>query len=234
MTREMTLSILIPVYNEQKTLEEVLNRILSIHWKFEVEIIVIDDASTDGSGKILELFEQRIILLKHESNSGKGACIRNALRICRGQFIIIQDADLEYSPEEIPLLVDTALAGPFDVIYGSRFKNLLDKSSMYQSFYLGNKFLTWLANKATGKNLTDMETCYKLISREALEKIELHENGFGIEPEITCKLAKLADLNWSEVPITYHARTIQEGKKIKWSDGFKAVFIIIKIAYFEV
>lgn len=230
---EILLSIIIPVYNEEKTLPEILERVLSIQWEFEVEIIVVDDGSTDDSSKILKSFKDQFIILKHDTNLGKGACIKSSLEVCVGEFIIIQDADLEYYPEEIPKLVDVALSGPFDVVFGSRFKNLIDKSSMYRSFYLGNLFLTWLTNMVTGKHLTDMETCFKLVRRKVVKNIKLFENGFGIEPEMTCKLAKIASLKWEEIPIKYHARSVQEGKKIKWSDGFKAVFIILKTSYLE-
>jgi len=222
------LSIIIPVFNEEATLEEILTRVLSITWSHPVEIIVVDDHSKDRSPEILERFKDRVSVIRHRRNRGKGACIQTALNICRGEYVVIQDADLEYSPEELNLLVQAVDEGGYDVVYGSRFREKKNSFSQYRSFYWGNQFLTWLTNRMTRLRLTDMETCYKLIRRQLLNGLSFNENGFGIEPEITCKLAKLKGLRWKEVAITYRGRSRKEGKKIKWSDGVKAVYIILK------
>ena len=227
------LSILIPVYNERAYLTECIKRVMAVKLpnSLEREIIMIDDASTDGSSKLAdELAKQYpdVISVYHqEKNQGKGAAIRKAIELMQGEYAIIQDADLEYDPREYNVMLRPVLEGMADVVYGSRFAASPMRRVMNFHHQLGNKFLTFLSNCCTGLNLTDMETCYKLFKAEILKTIPLRSNRFGIEPEITAKIAK-RDCVVYEVPISYCGRSYSEGKKIGAKDGFKAIYTILK------
>ncbi|MBW7877441.1 MAG: glycosyltransferase family 2 protein [Candidatus Cloacimonetes bacterium] len=226
----MFLSILIPVYNEERTLLNLLQTVLQ-NLPPQTEVIVVNDASTDQSVTILQEFQTRAHILHQPTNKGKGAAIRRGLEVARGRYVLIQDADLEYSPTDYPNLLQPLYEGKADIVYGSRFLKHGRRGS-YLTFYIANRFLTCLTNLCTGLKLTDMETCYKVLPLEALKALDLKENGFGIEPEITCRLARHTSLRFLEVPIQYMSRTHSEGKKIKWRDGFKAVYQILKYSFF--
>ncbi len=221
----MKLSVLIPVYNEKGTIKEILRRIKGVD--LEKEIIVVDDGSTDGMSEILkEIKEKDIKILSHPRNMGKGAAIRTALGYVTGDALIIQDADLEYDPEDYHTLLEPIKNGKADVVYGSRF---LGKGScnLLPSHYLANRLLTFLSNMFNSLHLSDMETCYKMIKKEVLRDIRLEEKGFGFEPEITAKLAK-KEVRICEVPISYYGRSYGAGKKIGWKDGFWTLWCILK------
>jgi glycosyltransferase involved in cell wall biosynthesis len=224
--QNFTLSIIVPAYNEKYTLQAAVEAIAAT--PFKNEIIVIDDGSTDGTIEILQNLKQVDIKpIFHEKNFGKGRAIRTGLSKATGDIILIQDADLEYDPAEYPVLLAPILSGKADVVYGSRFRGHGAHRVLYFWHYLGNKFLTLLSNFFTNLNLTDMESCYKVFTREALAGIELKENRFGFEPEITAKIAKKR-LRIYEVPISYYGRTYEQGKKINWHDGLWALWCIIK------
>jgi glycosyltransferase involved in cell wall biosynthesis len=230
------LSIIIPVYNEEKTVEQLLARVaeLQLTEGFEKQIIVVNDASRDGSLAGIERFikacSQEITFLNHRENRGKGAAIRTALSAAKGDYIIIQDADLELEPRDINLLLSEAVNNQKDVVYGSRF---LKKSSTQKITlsYLANQFLTWLTGALVGKKITDMETCYKLIKSEWIKSVDLKEDRFGFEPEITMRLLRQKNIRYGEVPITYVPRTADEGKKIGWKDGVRAVYCLIRYRF---
>ena len=225
-SKNLVLSVLIPVYNEQATIEEAINAVSEA--PFLKEIIVIDDGSTDGTREVIKNRRQsEIKICLHEKNFGKGRAIQTGLSTATGEIILIQDADLEYDPTEYAVLLAPILSGKADVVYGSRFAGHGAHRVLYFWHYLGNKFLTLLSNFFTNLNLTDMECCYKVFTREALTGIELKENRFGFEPEITAKIAKKR-LRIYEVPISYYGRTYEEGKKINWRDGLRALWCILK------
>lgn len=224
--REARISVVMPVYNERETLEEIIRRVAET--PLDVELVVVDDGSTDGSRAILErLAEAGLIqhLLLHERNRGKGAALSTGFRAVSGEVVIIQDADLEYDPEDYPLLLEPILEDRADVVYGSRFMGSGPHRVLYFWHYVGNRFLTLLSNMVTNLNLTDMETCYKCFRREVLEEVAVEERAFGVEPELT---AKIAQGRWRvyEVGISYAGRTYAEGKKITWRDGLWAVVCI--------
>jgi glycosyltransferase involved in cell wall biosynthesis len=223
----LELSVIIPVYNEAETLDEIMAAVTAL--SVDKEIILVDDGSTDGSREKLQQFENqdRIRVLYHDRNQGKGAAIRTGVAAAVGDLVIIQDADLEYDPREIPMLMQPVLAGKADVVYGSRFMGAGPHRVLYFWHYVGNRGLTLLSNMFTNLNLTDMETCYKLFRREVIQSITIEESRFGMEPEITAKLAKG---NWRiyEIGISYAGRTYDEGKKIGWRDGVWAVWCILK------
>ena len=228
----MKLSVLMPVYNERKTLAEIVSRVLKqrINGIDSFELVIVDDASTDGSTEIIKQLadtQPQIKPIFQGKNRGKGAAIREAIEVASGDIAIIQDADLEYDPNDFQRLLTPILQGDAEVVYGSRFMIKGDRQDLYSKHVLGNRFLTFLSNKFTYLNLTDMETCYKAFRLQALKTIPLRSNRFGIEPEITAKIAK-RKLRFREVPISYHARTYAEGKKIKWKDGIAAIYIILK------
>ncbi len=224
----MKLSVLIPVYNERETVEEVVGRVRAV--RADVEIICVDDFSTDGTRDVLQgLLEggQIDALVLHEKNQGKGAAIRSGVAKATGDAVIIQDADLEYDPNEYVRLIGPIEQGKADAVYGSRFAGEGPHRVLYFWHYVGNKLLTLLSNMVTNLNLTDMETCYKMFRREVLESLEIEENRFGLEPEITAKLA-LGGWRIYEVGISYSGRTYAEGKKINWKDGVSAFRCILK------
>ncbi|MHC5027705.1 MAG: glycosyltransferase family 2 protein [Planctomycetota bacterium] len=225
----MLLSIVIPVYNESETLREILAAVQAVDLPIDREIVLVDDASTDGSRAIVEELARQdgIVAVSHRRNEGKGAALRSGFRAARGDFVIVQDADLEYDPRDYPRLLQPLLDGNADVVYGSRFAGGSSRSVIRYWHYLGNAFLTTLSNCFTNLHLTDMETCYKVFRREVLEQITIQENRFGFEPEITAKVAHLKCRLW-EVSIAYHGRSYSEGKKITWKDGLRAIVCIIK------
>jgi glycosyltransferase involved in cell wall biosynthesis len=223
------LSVVIPVHNERRTIETVVARVRAAG--VPSELILVDDCSKDGTRELLESWapspDLRVIF--HERNRGKGAALRTGFAAARGQVVVIQDADLEYDPAEFRQLLQPIVDGRADAVFGSRFTGESQRV-LYFWHYLGNKFLTLLSNAMTNLNLTDMETCYKLFRREALEQLlpQLRENRFGIEPELTAKLASIPGIRIFEVPITYSGRTYAEGKHITWRDGFRALWCILR------
>ena len=228
----MKLSVIIPVYNEKDTISTLLDAVQASPVQ-DKEVIVVDDFSTDGTRDLLPGLKHKYDkLVMHDKNMGKGAAIRTGVGEISGDMVIIQDADLEYDPNEYPILMAPILKGKADVVYGSRFLGGGPHRVLYFWHMVGNKILTTLSNIFTNINLTDMETCYKLFKREVIEKIDLEEKRFGIEPEITAKIAKLK-VPIYEVPISYYGRTYEEGKKINWKDGVHAVYAIIKYNLFR-
>lgn len=223
---DFTLSVLIPVFNEVETVEETLEAVMATPYK--KEIVIVDDGSTDGTRDLLKrLQHEEIKVVFHEQNAGKGAALWTAMQNATGDVIIIQDADLEYDPNEYSTVLDPILKSKADVVFGSRFAGHGAHRVLYFWHSMGNQFLTLLSNVFTDLNLTDMETCYKAFTKEALEGIEIEEKRFGFEPEITAKVAK-KKLRIYEVPISYYGRTYEEGKKIGWRDGVRALICILK------
>jgi len=229
----MKLSVLMPVYNENEWLEEIVEKVLKqkVPEVKSLELIMVDDASTDGTTdlvrKIANKHKDAITAVYHEENAGKGAALQTAIKQMTGDICIIQDADLEYNPAEYPLILEPIISGRADVVYGSRFVGSQSKRVLYFWHFLGNKFLTLLSNMFTNLNLTDMETCYKAFRCELLKSIPLRSARFGIEPEMTAKIAKRKARIY-EVGISYAGRTYDEGKKITWVDGVQAIYCIIK------
>ena len=230
----MKLSVVMPVYNEQGTVEEIISRVLA-QPGLQIELICVDDSSTDSSRDILTRLQQahpELKVLLQPKNQGKGAALRRGIAEATGDFVIIQDADLEYDPAEYPLLLRPLLEGKADVVYGSRFLGSAPHRVLYFWHWVGNWALTLLSNALTNMNLTDMETCYKAFHREVIQSIPLQEDRFGFEPEITVKIAKRR-LRIYEVGISYWGRTYEEGKKISWRDGFRALFCLLKYSITE-
>jgi glycosyltransferase involved in cell wall biosynthesis len=226
------LSVVIPVYNEVGTIEEIVGRVQAVD--LQKEIVIVDDGSTDGTRKLLQeitLSHENVRVLYHDQNQGKGAALRTGFESASGDIVIIQDADLEYDPREYPVLLEPILDGRADIVYGSRFLSGPHRVLFFWH-YLGNKFLTLLSNALTNLNLTDMETCYKVFRREVLSDIQIKSNRFGFEPEFTAKIAR-KDFRIYETPISYSGRTYAEGKKIGWKDGVKAIFAIIWFRFFD-
>jgi glycosyltransferase involved in cell wall biosynthesis len=220
------ISVVIPVYNEAKTIKELIRRVQSVN--LSKEIIVVDDASADGTREVLDTLkeEEGLTVIFHQSNQGKGAALRTAFAQVKGSIVIIQDADLEYDPQEYGKLIRPIIEGKADVVYGSRFLGGPHRVLFFWH-YLGNKMITLLSNMLTNLNLTDMETCYKVFRAPLLEKFTIESNRFGVEPEITAKLAKLKCKIY-EVDISYNGRDYSEGKKINWKDGIAAFYWILK------
>ncbi|MEX2219968.1 MAG: glycosyltransferase family 2 protein [Phycisphaerales bacterium] len=221
------LSVVIPVYNEAATVEKLIDAVAAV--PVEKEIIVIDDCSKDGTIQVLERLAAagRIRLLRHTVNQGKGAALRTGFSNVRGDMVIIQDADLEYDPQEYPRLIRPILDGRADVVFGSRFIGGESHRVLYFWHSVGNRGLTLLSNALTNLNLTDMEVCYKVFRREVIDRITVEENRFGFEPEITAKVARLGCRVY-EVGVSYSGRTYAEGKKIRWKDGVRALWCILK------
>jgi glycosyltransferase involved in cell wall biosynthesis len=226
----MNLTVVMPVYNEEKTVERILSRVLVTPRLLEV--IIVDDASTDGTPTVLQgVSDPRVRVVRHSRNRGKGAALRTAFAEIRGDIVVIQDADLEYDPGEYPRLLGPIERGLADVVYGSRFTGETHRVLFYWH-YVGNRFLTTLSNMFTNLNLTDMETCYKAFRSEVLKGMRLRSERFGIEPEITAKVAR-AGWRVYETSISYHGRKYEEGKKITWRDGVKAVVAILRYGLFD-
>jgi len=230
----MLLSVVIPVYNEKATLFEIIRRVLDAPVRLDREIILVDDCSRDGTQELYSQIPQkfpntRIRVVRHPVNQGKGAALRTGFREAQGDVILIQDADLEYDPADYPKLVQPLLDGKADVVYGSRFAGGEPHRVLYFWHYVGNRFLTLLSNMCTNLNLTDMETCYKVFRVEVIRNLKLRCNRFGFEPEVTAKVARG---RWRiyEVGISYSGRSYEEGKKITWRDGVRAIFCIIRFA----
>jgi len=229
------ISIIIPCYNEEKTIGLLIEKVLSVSISIDKELIVIDDSSCDNSTEIVEKYQSfypNIKLFINKKNKGKGYSIRQGFEQATGDIILIQDADLEYDPMEYNKLINPILENKADVVYGSRFIGGSQRRILFFWHYLGNKFLTILSNIFTNLNLSDMETCYKVFTKEIIKKIKLKEDRFGFEPEITAKIAKL-ECRIYEVGITYFGRTYKEGKKVNWKDGFRAIFVIIRDGLFD-
>ena len=229
----MKISVIIPCFNEHKTINTILDKLKNLS-NFNKEIIIVDDFSNDGTKEILQKIENsdEIRTIFNEKNFGKGYCIKKGIEEASGDIIIIQDADLEYDPTDIPKLINPIKNGDADVVYGSRFTGSDEKRVLFYWHSLGNKFLTTLSNMFSNLNLTDMECCYKAFKKEIIKEINLKENRFGFEPEVTAKISK-KDIKIFEVGIKYFGRKYSEGKKITWIDGFRAIYCIIFYSFFD-
>ena len=234
------LSILIPAYNEEKTIHLILDKVKEVNLisNIQKEIIIVNDCSTDNTKQAIANYMENnltldIQLFNQEKNKGKGAAIHKAIELATGEFLIIQDADLEYDPNEFNVLLQPIVTGFADVVYGSRFMGGNPHRILFYWHSIGNQFLTKLSNMFTNLNLTDMETCYKMIDTKIAQALKLKENRFGFEPELTAKLSRVSKIRIYEVGISYYGRTYEEGKKIGWRDGFRAIYCILKYNLFS-
>jgi glycosyltransferase involved in cell wall biosynthesis len=231
----MKLSVIVPAYNEEKTILTVLEKLQSVDLigGFQKEIVVVNDCSSDNTeGKVKEFISKNplveITYFRHEINKGKGAALHTGIQKASGDYIIVQDADLEYDPEEFNILLKPVINGYADVVYGSRFMGGRPHRILFFWHTIGNKFLTFLSNMFSNLNLTDMETCYKLFRADMLKSLDLKEKRFGFEPEVTAKISRIPKIRIYEVGVSYYGRTYEEGKKINWKDGFRAIYCILR------
>jgi glycosyltransferase involved in cell wall biosynthesis len=235
----LTLSIVIPAYNEGKTIHLILDRVraVTLIHQMQKEVIIVNDCSRDDTEEAIQRYAQAhpdmpISYFRHEVNKGKGAAIHTGIAKATGDFVVIQDADLEYDPEEYNELLKPIFKADADVVYGSRFMGHHPHRILFFWHSIGNKFLTFLSNMFTNLNLTDMETCYKLFRRDIIQGLKLREQRFGFEPEVTARISRIPDIRIYEVGISYYGRTYAEGKKIGWKDGFRAIYCILKYNLF--
>jgi glycosyltransferase involved in cell wall biosynthesis len=234
------LSIIIPVFNESKTVLSLLDQVVNVKLDCDIskEIIVVDDGSSDSTGNVVQQYisdkkQHYIRLISHDKNKGKGAAIQSGIRVAFGEYLLIQDADLEYDPRDYNKLLVPILEGKADVVYGSRFIGGNPHRILFFWHSIGNKILTFLSNIFTNLNLTDMESCYKVFDSRVIKSLNLKENRFGFEPEVTAKISRIKGVRIYEVGISYYGRTYEEGKKINWKDGFRAIYCIFKYALFK-